>query len=145
MLRMLLEPRRQRTISRLVGNLLPRPTWQDWRAIDAWRTFVICMMSFITMRTMPDALWTLLWGEVSESTIRLLLRVDLFMDGFSLIPFLMALTCLSWGYQVIPQLLSADRGAGMPKLTASLIIQNAKIILIVLLIAIGVTVGKASA
>jgi hypothetical protein len=101
------------------------------------------------MRCLPDALWMLAWGEVSDRTIRILLAVDLWSDGVALVPFLTATLFWAWGRQVIPQRLAS--GPAVPpsdrvkrRLPWDVILKNARIVLIVLLIAIGVTIGKAS-
>jgi hypothetical protein len=142
---MVFETRRGKQVSNLVGNRLSPPPMPKWSLLYIHRTFVIGVLLFILMRTLPDAAWMLLWGEVSESTIRMLLRADLLLDGLALFPFFMALICWAWTRQTIPQRLYTEVDIQMPRLRFQVVAQNAKILIIVLIIAIGVTVGKANA
>lgn len=145
---MLFEGRRAKRalleVSPRSAQFLVQPTLARFTALEVWRAFVIGVLLFIVMRALPDALWMLLWGEVSERTIRFLLRVDLLLDGFALLPFFFAIICWAWGRQVIPQKLIDTSQVQMPRLTGAAIWQNTRIVVLVLLIAVGVTLGKAS-
>jgi hypothetical protein len=111
--------------------------------LEVYRAFVIGVLAFIVMRALPDAVWMLLWGEVGEPTIRLLLRADLLLDGFALAPFFFAIVCWGWSRQTIPQKLIDESAVQMPRLSLRMVWQNTKIVALVLIIAAGVTVGKA--
>jgi hypothetical protein len=100
----------------------------------------------VVLRALPDAVWMLAWGEVSEPTIRHMLTVDLLMDGVAVVPLLAAVLCWCWGRQVIPHLLVEELRAGViggPP--GDILWKNGRVVLVVLLIAIGVTIGKATA
>lgn len=126
-------------------RFLVQPHLARFTVLEVYRAFVIGVLLFIVMRALPDALWMLLWGEVSEPVIRLLLRLDLLFDGFALAPFFFAIVCWGWGRQVVPQKLVDESRLQMPRLSLAMIWQNTKIVLLVLAIAAGVTIGKASA
>ncbi|MEJ7831353.1 MAG: hypothetical protein WKF79_00425 [Nocardioides sp.] len=119
---------------------------RHWSPLFIYRAMIMSMLSAIVLRTLPDAVLMLAWGEVSESTIRLLLTADLIADGLALIPLGVMLLCWATGRQVLPQLLIRDLRAGVTGAPPwDTIWKNGRIILVVLVIAIGVTVGKASA
>jgi hypothetical protein len=142
----LLEGRRLVLASRLAKNVVAQDPPPKWSVLRIYRMGNIAMLTFVVMRTLPDALWMLAWGEVSEPTIRFLLQFDLLSDGVSLAPFAVAVVCWAWGRQAIPQILSAISMVGVTGgPIRETIFRNARIVLVVLLIAIGVTIGKASA
>jgi hypothetical protein len=130
----------------MLGNAVTQHPGPPWSVFKIYRTGNIAMLTFVAMRALPDALWMLAWGEVSDQTIRFLIKLDLVADGFALIPFGVAVLCWAWGRQAIPQILSQITVAGVgggP--LREIIFRNGRIVLVVLLIAIGVTIGKASA
>jgi hypothetical protein len=107
---------------------------------------VISLLAFVVLRALPDAVWMLAWGEVPEPTIRFLLAADLVCDGLALGPLFFAVFCWCWGRQVIPHLLASDLRAGVSGPPPwGVIWKNGRIILVVLIIAVGVTIGKATA
>lgn len=137
--------------TRQLTALYPNSTFASrvavWSPLFLYRAGMISILTFVVMRTAPDAVWMLAWGEVSEPTIRLLLMADLVFDGAAIIPLLMAAFCWAWGRQVIPQLL-IDKNNAHPipkKWPWDAIFRNGRIALMVMVIAVGVTIGKASA
>lgn len=140
-----IEPRRNYQVSRMIHNQLAKTRGTpNWSPLRVYRMANISMLSFVVMRALPDALWMLAWGEVSEPTIRFMLAVDLWMDGVAVFPFFFSVMCWAWGRQIIPQrlLIGLDTGIyGRPPW--NLIWRNGRIVIAVLVIAILVTIGKA--
>ena len=142
----LFESRRHRQVQSILRSPIRMATISRWSPLSLYRTTVCSMLLFVVMRTAPDALWMLAWSEVNEPSIRLLLQLDLWMDGLALFPFFLSVTCWARGRQVIPQLLVTDWQHGVRGGPAwDIIWRNGRIVLVVLVIAIGVTIGKASA
>lgn len=140
-----LEPRRNKEIAKRLRSPVMLPVLAPrWSPLFLYRGFVIQMLVFVIMRSLPDALWMILWGEVREATIRVLLKIDLWCDGLALVPLGGAIIFWAWGRQVIPQRLTAELSArvlGRP--SWGLVWQNARIAVVVLMIAAGVSFGKA--
>lgn len=141
------EARRNREIHRRLKNPLPEVApIPPWTPLYIYRVGNISMLAFIVLRALPDAVWMLAWGEVSEPVIRAMLATDLVLDGLAIGPLVMAAFCWAWGRQTIPQkLIHGADAAVQGRLPWKLIWRNGKIVLLVSLIAIGVTYGKASA
>lgn len=141
------EQRRYRQVQKRLDNETVHVSpYQPWTAIWLWRTGQMCFLTFVVMRTLPDALWMLAWGEVSQTTIEFMLRLDLVADGLAIAPLIGASLCWAWGRQVIPQKLAQGRVAltgGHPPW--DVVLKNGKIVVIVSVIAFLVTIGKASA
>lgn len=141
----LLEASRTREANRWLRNPVNQPATPSWSPLFIYRCSTISMLTFIVLRALPDALWMLAWGEVRESTIRFLLGLDLVCDGLAIAPFFVSVLCWTWGRQVIPHALMREiDGPGARRPSWKLVWKNGRIVLIVLLIAIGVTIGKAS-
>lgn len=141
----LFEARRARQIDKMLRNPLLTDPIPAWSPLALYRLGKITILLFIVMRTLPDAAWMLAWGEVSEPVIRVLLAADLWMDGAALAPFFVSIACWAWGRQVIPQKLiegNAAFVAGHPPW--DIIWKNGRIVVTVFVIALGVTIGKAS-
>jgi hypothetical protein len=136
------EARRNRQISEMLRNEL-NPLESRTSALTIHRVGMMGFLTFVVMRTLPDALWMLAWGEVTETTIRALLALDLWSDGFAVWPLLLAIFCWAWGRQVIPQRLIDVPVSG--HIPWDLLWKNGRIVFAVFVIAIGVTLGKASA
>lgn len=141
-----LDARRSRAVSRIVDNRVTEPPTDRWSPLFLYRTTIVSLLTFVVMRALPDALWMLAWGEVSEPTIRALLTLDLVADGLALGPLFLAVMCWCWGRQVIPQMLVVELKAGVSGGPPwDVLWKNGRIVAIVLVIAIGVTIGKAAA
>lgn len=142
----LFEARRMRVIDREIDNWVVNKPHGLWTPLFLYRSTVVSLLLFVVMRSLPDALWMLAWGEVSETTIRFLLSLDLVSDGLALVPLFTAVMCWCWGRQVIPQMLIVEVKAGVSGGPPwEVLWKNGRIVLIVLVIAVGVTIGKASA
>lgn len=142
----LFESRRHRAIAKMVDAQNQTYGHRAWSPLFLYRSTVSSLLLFVVMRSLPDAVWMLAWGEVPEPTIRLLLVLDLISDGLALVPLFFAVLCWCWGRQVIPQMLVTELKVGVSGGPPwEIIWKNGRIILVVLVIAIGVTIGKASA
>lgn len=140
------EAKRNKEAARIAGyssGFQPTPIWSP---LYIYRTANISMLLFVVLRCLPDAIWMLAWGEVGETAIKRLLLLDLWMDAAALGPFFMSCLCWTWGRQIIPHQLLQGLGAqASTRPDWSLVWRSGRIVVIVLVIAIGVTVGKASA
>lgn len=141
----LLEPRRNMQVNAVLDNPVFNREHRAWTPLFLYRSTNMSLLLFVVLRALPDALWMLAWGEVPESTIRFMLAIDLVCDGFALFPLFFAVLCWCWGRQVISQMLVVELTAGVhggPPWDT--IWKNGRIVLIVMVIAIGVTIGKAA-
>lgn len=142
------EARRARQISIILRNPVPlTPQMAVWSPLFLYRAGKISILAFVVLRTLPDAIWMLAWGEVSDAHIRMLLALDLVCDGVAIIPLMLSTFCWAWGRQIIPQLLidkNNDLHPSPRKWPWDAIFRNGRIALMVMIIAIGVTIGKAS-
>lgn len=140
------ERRRHRQIHIILGNHASQDvSVKPWSPLWLYRSGMMCFLSFVVMRTMPDAVWMLAWGEVNLQTIEFMLAADLIADGLSVVPLLFAAVFWAWGRQVITQKLSEGgqiRVTGAPPW--DVIRKNLKIVVVVFIIAILVTIGKSS-
>lgn len=143
----LFENRRQDTIHRLLDNHAPRtPSIPRWSPLWLYLVGQKCFLTFVVMRTLPDALWMLAWGEVSRRTIEIMLRVDLYADGLAIIPLMLASLSWAYGRQVIPQRLTEGAYQVIHGKTPwDVVAKNARIVAAVFFIALLVALGKASA
>lgn len=112
--------------------------------VEAHRLKIMSFWLFVALRSVPDALWMLAWGEVPENVIRILLATDLVFDGLAVFPCLVALLCWAWSRSVIEQQLSKAPTGIQGVVPWDTVKQNGRIILLVFIVAIGVTIGKAA-
>lgn len=113
--------------------------------LGAHNHMMIGFMLSIVLRAMPDAAWMLAWGEATAATMRLLFTVDYVCDGLALVPFTVGVLLWAWSRNSISQQLrkADDYPLGVSVLPS--LISTLKIGAIVVLIAAGVTIGKAGA
>lgn len=145
LLTFIFEKRRHRQIHIILNTVSHDAPITKWSPLWLYRSGMMCFLSFVVMRAVPEALWMLAWGEVSLPTIEFLLRFDLISDGVSIIPLAFATVFWAWGRQVIPQQLTTGlsrTSTGGPPWDA--FIRNGRIVAIVIVIAILVTIGKAN-
>lgn len=140
----LTDKRRLTQISRMLGNPVKQEQPKPNSLVSIYQTGNIAILTFVVMRTLPDAMWMLAWGEVSERTIRFLLALDLMLDGLSLVPLTLAIMCWAIGRQAIPQVLSHVTVGVSGRFPWDVVLRNARIVLVVFAIAVGVTIGKAN-
>jgi hypothetical protein len=138
------EPKREREISRLIGNPLPRPRAFPMSALVAFRLIVVSFLVMAFCGACPDVFILLAWGEASHDTLVVLYTIDRIGDGFVMFPFLVAMWLLTRTRQPLEQQLAKAADIPLGPFNWSTMAQNMKISCIVLLIAAGVTLGKAS-
>jgi hypothetical protein len=143
----LFETRRAHAVQTLTGSwAINHPANIAWSPLFLYRGAIIGLLTFVVMRALPDAIWMLAWGEVSDSTIRTILACSLVSHGLATIPLIFAVLCSGMGRQVIPQMLVVEARAGVTGGPPwQHFYRKGRIVLVVLVIAIGVTIGKASA
>ena len=140
-----LESRRHWRVHTLIDNRLPspRPEKLPWSLI-AFRGIICCLLLTLVFGALPDVLVLLAWGEATEGTMTMLFLIDRVFDGLTVVPFITAITLIAWSSQSHEQLLLAYGDVQLPAFNLRVLKQNLKLILLVLLIVVGVTVGKAS-
>ena len=141
----LFEARRKREAGRQADAVpIEPPPLPLFASLNVFRMIVSCFLTTLLARALPDALWLLAWGEASIPTMTFLTRLDWYGDIFALAPFVFALGLITWSWQAIPQRLVevASIPLASPKWEQAK--PPLKIALLVLLIAVGVTIGKAS-
>lgn len=140
------ERRRNARVRRIIKAPAQHPDNRAWSPLFLYRCIVISFLTILVLRATPDALWMLLYGEVSHSTSRALIQIDLWLDFVAILPLGFAVLCWCWGRQVIPQMLLTNLKEGITGGPSwDVLWKNGRIVLVLLLIAIGVTVGKAVA
>lgn len=138
------EPKREREISRLIGNPVPQPRGYPMSALVAFRLILASFLLMAFLGAAPDVLILLAWGEASASTIEALYLVDRLGDGFVMFPFLTATWLIARTKQHHEQHLANAVHIPLGLFRWSTLLQNMKITAGVLVIAAGVTLGKAS-
>lgn len=131
--------------TRFPGFVQPMPPIPVWSALTLYESKMACLYLSILTLTFPDVLILLLWGEASNATMVDLFLLDRVCDGLALFPFAVAMTLGSWLAQVVPQKLISDDGADDVKPPNWIALwPTLKIGAAVMIIAAGVTMGKAS-
>lgn len=141
------EERRHRAINRLVHNLAPQPVPRQQQPMTthiAFRRIVFCFLLMAFAGAGPDSLILFCWGEASDRTMEWLYLLDRLGDGFVMVPFAVAQFLLIRTRQAIPQQLAKAAMIPLSPFRWAMLRENAKIIAVVLFLAIGVTIGKAS-
>lgn len=145
LLSFVLEGRRFRTVAKRLGHHIHYHVGPPWTPLWLYRAGQQFFLLFVVMRTLPDAIWMLAWGEVEVQTIEAMLRFDLICDGLAVIPLFIASLAWARGRQVIQQKLveglHVTVSGGPPW---DMLLKNARIIGVVLFISLLVTIGKAS-
>jgi len=139
------EGRRKRQVNKALDNYVVEPPVAQWSPLWLYRHGQLGFFTFVVMRTLPDALWMLMWGEVHTPTIKFLLMLDMVADGFSIFPLLYATMMWAYGRQVIPQKLAEGVAIAVSgKAPWDVILKNLRIVAVVIVISLLVTIGKAS-
>lgn len=129
----------------LLWYIRPREPLSRWSALTLHETKLACLYLSIFLGAFPDVLILLLWGEASNQTMVRLFMMDRIGDGLTLLPFATAMMIGCWLQQVIPQKLIANSRhdeVKPPNLRA--VLPTLRICLVLLVLASGVTMGKAS-
>lgn len=140
------ESRQLRIIYRLIQNEVPpaRPV-PPLSVLGANQRIVASLLTVIFLGATPDVFILMTWGEGGAPMIEILYLLDRLADGLCAIPFLNALWLMVRTRQALPQQLAKAVDIPLAPFRWTHLQQNLKIFVIVLLIAIGVTLGKASA
>lgn len=139
---LLLDARRKRRAMCIFGEVVASPRPPLFSLPNIYRGIVIGFLLTILLRTIPDVLW-MLAANGTANGVHWLIATEMVCDTLALFPFIISLGLLVWSGQVIPQKLmeAASIKLARPQL------EDARPFLwpsvIVLLIAVGVTVGKA--
>lgn len=138
------ETRARRAAYKAFGQIEPqyRVPWASPLTIH--RMIVTGFLLTVLVGAFPDVLLLFAWGEASNRTMDTLFLIDRIGDGLTFAPFTAAVALSAWGSQVVPQQLIRDTPATVRKPTWRTVKDQAKITAMVLIIAIGVTIAKAS-
>lgn len=141
------EARRAREVSRLLHNAAPRPmpVPVPISTLAAHRLIVSSFLLMAFFGAAPDVLILLAWGEAGNATLEALYLVDRLGDGFVMFPFLSALWMLARTSQALPQQLAKAVEIPLGPFRWQMLRENLRVVGLVLFIAAGVTLGKASA
>lgn len=99
----------------------------------------------ILFGALPDVLVLFAWGEATNETMECLFLADRIGDGLTVAPFTCAAVLSAWGLQVVPQQLVRETRVLLQRPRWETVKAQTKIAATVLVLAIGVTVAKASA
>ncbi len=116
---------------------------ESWGApITITRMIIVSLLITIISATLPDAVLLFAWGEVNFRAISILAKIDRIFDGITVIPFAFAVFLMIRGEAMLhDQLLRPPiRNDLWPTFAA--VKHHVALILIVVVIALGVTVGK---
>lgn len=120
----------------------PLPTWS---ALTLHEIKLACLYLTIFLGAFPDTLILLLWGEASQTAMVDLFLIDRVGDALTLVPFTIAMMLGAWLAQVVPQkLISNSHHDEVKPPNWQAIMPTLRIGAAVMLIAAGVTMGKAS-
>ena len=108
------------------------------------RKFKLIAGAFV-LRCLPDTFLMLLWGEASEWWARWLFRADYTCDFLAFIPLCMAVMLWTRTREAVAQQLLRAEDQPLPPRVNGNYVQAFKLIAIITLIAIALTIGKASA
>lgn len=139
-----LEARRHRHVRRLLKTPVQSSEMPSRSLAVLHRRLICGLMIMMVARSGPDAVLLLVYGEVGKATLDTLAIVDWWGDTFATIPCIISLGLLTWTKQAVDQQLanvSQDnlKVPGWPDIKQALAIG-----LLALLIAVGLTLGKAS-
>lgn len=144
LLTMLHDAHRVRLARRLFSGALAGETIGLFTLLGSYRTILAGLFLTIVLGALPDVLLLLAWGEASDPVIDRLFLLDRVCDGATLVPFLFAVTMKAWVIQALPQRLAEVSRTPLQPLRPFMIARYLKILALVLVISLGVTIGKAS-
>lgn len=140
------EARARREIDERIGNMVPAALSPS--ALSPYvlhRLIIAGLMLTIVLGAVPDVLLLLAWGEAGDSTLDTLFLVDRVCDGLTLAPFLASTLLLLWAGQAVDHRLSIEPVKVRLRPSWQAIRERLKLVLLVLLIAVGVTFAKSIA
>lgn len=118
------------------------PPWAS--LLGVWRGILIGFYLALFVTVTPDVLILSFWGEASDRTMTALFLIDRIGDGTALFPLVGATLLQAWAAQSMPQRLAEASKTPLPDMKLRMFTKHIKIAGLVLLISIGVTIGKAS-
>lgn len=140
------ERRRVWTIYRLLQSEVPPPRpVPPLSVLGAHQRIIASLLLMAFLGATPDVFILMTWGEGGAPTLELLYLLDRVCDGLCVFPFLNATFLMIRTRQAMQQQLAKAADIPLGPFRWAQLRQNAKVFVIVLLIAIGVTLGKASA
>ena len=138
-----LEGSRLRHINAVIHNPLPRPRLTGATTLSVHRWILTGLLLAIFLRTSTDAIVLLTWGEIGAPAMTAIFLANYIANGVATIPFVGAMLLWCWAFQSIPQQLAKAADVPMPHISWRLMRDKMKIAGVVLVIAVGVTLGKA--
>lgn len=137
-----LEGRREREISRRIGNWASAPRKNGVTLLGLHRVIVGGFLLTIIMGALPDVLVLLAWGEASDETMWTLFLVDRAFDGLLLLPFLFSVFITIKAGMPVDHLLGREPVKVSLRPTWGMVREKLKIVGAVLCISVGVTLFK---
>lgn len=134
---------RARRAALKVFDQTPEPPIPFASPLAIHKMIVSCYLFTILFGAFPDVLVLFAWGEAEPATMDALFLIDRVGDGLTFLPFSIAAGLSAWGSQVVPQQLIRDSHVRVRAPTWRTIRNQAKIVIMVLIIASGVTIAKA--
>lgn len=141
-LQFLFEGRARRAAMKAFGQT-PQPPLPWASPLTIHRSIVMCFLATILLGAFPDVLLLFAWGEAQAPTLDFLFLLDRICDGLTFAPFTAAIALSAWGAQVVPQQLIRDTPVTVGAFKWRTIKDQTKIVVMVLIIALGVTIAKA--
>jgi hypothetical protein len=142
LLHFVFEARAKRAVLKFFGQH-PQPPLPWASPLTIHRTIVMCFLATILLGAFPDVLVLFAWGEASNRTMDVLFLLDRIGDGSTFVPFTAAVALSAWGAQVVPQQLIRDTPVVVSAFKWRTVKDQAKVVVMVLIIAVGVTIAKA--
>lgn len=140
----LLEARHNRQIDAAVGNVAVKSLSPAITTLTLYRVKLACLLSTIAIGASPDVLVMLAWGEASDRMMAALFTLDRLGDGLALLPFVAFVMTVALSGGSVAHRLALDPYQVDLTPRWSRIRQKLQIALCAFLIAIGVTLYKAS-
>ena len=110
--------------------------------LGSYRSIIAGLLITFVFGALPDVFLLYAWGEVSMSTIYFIWEVDRLFDGLALLPFLVSMGIMAWVSQALPQRLAQVDRTPLQQPRLFMFTKYLKIFGIVLVISLGVTLGK---
>lgn len=137
-----LEGRRISQISRRWPTF-SMPHERQWTLLSVHRSILAGLHMTILFGALPDVLVMLAWGEASTETMNRLAMIDRVFDAATLWPYLASTALSAWVAQSLPQRLVIDSPVQLAVPQWWMVKDKLRIVVLVLTIAAGVTLGKA--
>lgn len=137
-----LEARARKDISAQLGNLVEQEELDGTSPLAVHRRIVSGLLMTIVFGAFPDVLVLLAWGEANDRTMDFLFALDRLGDATALIPFMFAIVVAAAAQQAINHRLALEVGKIKLCFTRDRLKERMKMVVVVFLIAVGVTFAK---